>query len=317
MWLYKPHILHTQKGEYMFFVFAQTFQALKIIQLTLQKVIRYPLLLGLTAICIIMLSSYLAAFFLIEHFYFGVSIVDFSTVADFLGCPYTTHIVHTTFCMACLTLAAFILAVFSYCATYVLVCRELNEKISVKNFYKQITTALKELLRQAAIITLGYLKWLCSIFSSVPDYIQIWQDVCDKSYTPQEDKYQYTLSSVLYPHFIHNPGVILKKARADSIKIVQKKFFQNIEARYTFSYLNYLVSFLVCVTGYYVCQYKILTAEHSFMIGLVTLVIYFSIIRLINLTFMVSLYHYCIDKEIKFYPSQFVSSAFRKSAVSE
>lgn len=298
----------------MFFVFAQTLQALEIIRLTMKKVIQYPVLLVLTLSSIVILSSYLAAFFLIEHFYFGMSVIDFSTIANFLGCPYTTHILHTFFCLLALTLATFILVVFSYNATYVLIARELNKEIDGKSFYTNLKYSFSELVRQAAIITLGYFKWWCNIFSNIPDYIQIWQDLCDRSYQPQQDKYQYSLSPLLYPHLIHHPRSQLKEARASSLEIVKQCFSQNVKCRYNFTYLNYLVSTIIFVIFYTLYNYKILGPEQAFIAGFILLVIYFSIIRLIVLVLAVSTYHYCKGQVIKFYSKQFISSAFEKFA---
>lgn len=288
-----------------------TSHALQMIRIASEKMVSFPVLLLLIGICIISLSLFLALFFLIQYSYFGVNVVDFSTVINFLGCPITTHVLQTIFCIISFIIAMLIVVIFSYSVTYILICNGLHEKPSFKQFCVIFKTSFNELVRQAVVMTLGYLAWVFS-WMYFSERLEDLQDMCDGSYVPDEGKYYDPFAILLYPLLVTNPGVMLKDIRAESVVIMQKTFTENAVCQYTFSYISYVFAGVTSLLMYGLWKYKITEIEQAFLIELVLFVIYWSVIRLITITFAVSVYHYCVGKDFLVYPSEFIMKSYKK-----
>lgn len=295
----------------MLFVPKGTSHALQMIGIASGKIVSFPLLLMLIGICIIILSSFLTLFFLIQYSYFGLDVTDFSTVLDFLGWPLNTHVLQTIFCILSFVIAMFIVVVFSYSVTYILISEGLHIKPTFKSFLIPFKTSFKELVRQAIVMTLGYLAWVFS-WMYFSERLEDLQDMFDDSYVIDNGKYYDPLAVLLYPLLVTKPELMLKDARAESVTIMQKTFTDQAACQYNFSYISYAFVGLTSLIMYGLWKYKIVGVEKAFLIELVLFVIYWSIIRLIAITFAVSVYHYCVGKESLVYPSDFVIKSYKK-----
>ena len=294
----------------MFFVIRASKHALQMMQLAGRKIIQFPILLILIGACIIILSSFLTLFFLIQHLYFGLNVMDFNTILNYIGFPVTTHVLQTLFCLISLMAAMLILVVFSYSATYLLLCKGLNKKSSAGAFWKILKKSFSELVRHAIIATSGSLAWLFSALY-IDERFNDLQDMCDGTYTPNYGKYDDPFNILIYPLLVIKPGVNLPALRDESVATMRKSFAKEAECQFTFSYLSYFVMFLVILGGYMLWKYKFASLEIAFILGLVTFVIYWSIIRLIMIVFAVSVYHYCTGKDSLMYPKLFIEKTYR------
>lgn len=290
-------------------MFSKTIYALKIIQYSFYRMIKDPIIIGLIGIGTLLLSTFLSIFFLIQHFYFGLSVVNFMTFMGFLSFPITTHFLQTLFCIFSLIVAAFIFIIFSYFFTYLMICNDLQEKCSLKVVVEGMKKAFLEIIRHSVIMTCGYFKWIFSLLC-IDRRFQDLQDMCDKSLPVDEDKYQNSFSFFLYPLLVKNPEITLKVARDESADLIKKKFGADVTAAYSFKLLDYLAFLIIVSTMYVLYHFKIIRPEPAFLTALTLLVIYFSIIRVIVLTFVVSVYHYCENKNTILYPAALVKSAF-------
>jgi hypothetical protein len=295
----------------MLFVTKKTLHALKMIGIAAVKMVGFPELLLLVGICIVSLTSFLALFFLVQYSYFGVNVIDFSTVIDFLGCPISTHFLQTLFCLISLVFAMLILVIFSYSVTYILISKGLKKKPCWKEFLSIFGMTFKELVRQAVVMTLGYLAW---IFSSVyiPERLEDLQNMCDDSYLPDETKYYDPFAILLYPLLVIKPGEKLKNVRAESFAIMKKVFTNEGVCQYTFLHLGYFFLSATATIIYVLWKYQLIGLEQAFLIELLLFVIYVSVVRLIIITFAVSVYHYCVGKEFMLYSSEFIIKSYKE-----
>lgn len=292
------------------YIIEATRHALVMVVIGTKKCIKFPVLLLLIGLCITSLSLFFTFFFLFQHFYFGVSVTDFDTVIDFLGCPVTTHILQTLFCLVSFTIGMAILVFFGYCATYILISEGLHKQASGGGFFSVLRKSYFELLRHSVIMTCGFFAWLFSILY-IDERFEDVQDICDGTYVPDNGKYDDPYAILLYPLLITHPGIILRDARSKSVSIMKKTFSDDANCQYTFKCISYIAFIIIASMSYALWQYSLLSAEYSFILGLVLFIIYWSVIKIINIAFSVSVYHYCVGEELIVYPKKFVELSYK------
>ncbi len=289
---------------------SKTLHAVKILGYSCQIIASYPSLLGIMIAEIGLMYGGLVLFMMLEYRWFGIWIVDFSTFSKMLQFEFAQHLGQIGLWIGFLWFNVFISACLSYIYTYKLMQLTDKEWQHQDRGYIKFISSFKELIRHACIMTCEHLILIFSVVE-MRTHLMAVQDLCDGSYEIAARKYQQPLTILLYPLMVDNPGTALKKLRYQSTELLQSKFTRTAEKQYAFFYITFFFIVLTGITLSLLYIYRLISRDYAFLIGLMLIMLYMGIVRLLATIFEAAVYYYCTQGVQSLYPQALMNILFK------